>query len=68
MRNIKQLLDPWGFIIILKYETTLEKNLMILENLTFYDTSLEFLYMEAKTSLAHVSLITWNHLDPLVEK
>ena len=67
INNIKQLLDPWGYIILLKYETTLEKHLMILQNLTFYNTSHEILYIIAKASSAHVFLITLRHLDPIVE-
>ena len=68
MRNIQQLCDPWGYIIFLKYETTLEKHLTKSQNLTLYKTNLKFLYIIAKISLTHVSLITLNHLDPIVEK
>ena len=66
--NIQQLLDPWGYITFLKYETDLEKHLTKLQNLTLYNTNLKFLYILAKISLTCVSLITLNLLDPTVEK
>ena len=66
--NIQQLLDPWGYITFLMYETDLEKNLTKLQNLTLYNTNLKFLYILAKISLTRVSLITLNLLDPTVEK
>ena len=68
MSNIQQLLDPWGYIIILKYESTLEKHLTKLQNLTLYNTNLKFLYIIAKGSLTRVSRITLNRLDPIVER
>ena len=40
--NIQQLFDPWGYIIILKYERTLEKQLTKLQNLTQKNTNLKF--------------------------
>ena len=58
--NIQQLLDPWGYIIILKYETILEKQLMKVQSLTFYKANLKFLYIKAKVSQTRVSLITLN--------
>ena len=68
MINIMHLFDPWGYIIFLKYETTLEKHLTKLQNLTLYKINLKFVYIIAKISLTHVSVITLNYLDPLVEK
>ena len=35
MSNIQRLLDPWGYIIILKYETTLEKTIDGIAKLDF---------------------------------
>ena len=67
MSNIQQLLDPWVYIIILKYESTLEKHLTKLQNLTLYNTNLKFLYIIAKGSLTHVSLITLKRLEPMDE-
>ena len=57
MNNIQQPLDPWGYIIFLKCETTLEKHLTKMQNLTSYNTNLEFLYIIATVSLIHVPLI-----------
>ena len=68
MSNIQQLFDPWGYIVFLKYETTLEKHKTKLQNLTLYNNNLKFLYIIAKVSLTEVSLITLNHQDPIVEK
>ena len=56
--NIQQLLDPWGYIIFLKFETTLEKQLMKVQSLTFYKNNLKFLYIKAKVSQTRLSLIT----------
>ena len=68
MSNIQQLLDARGYIIFFKYETTLEKLLTKMQNLTSYTTNLKFLYIIAKISLTHVSLITLNRVDPIVER
>ena len=68
MSHIQQLLDPWSYIIFLKYESTSEKHLTKLPNLTLYNTNLKFLYIIANYSLTHVSRITLNHLDPIVKK
>ena len=67
MSNIQQLLDPWGYTF-LKYEATSEKHLTKLQNSTLNSTYHKFFYIIAKVSLTHVSLITLNRLDPLVEK
>ena len=66
--KVQQLLDPWVYIIFLKYETTLEKHLTKLQNLTLCIICPEFLYNLIKISLTHVSLITVNCIDPIVEK
>ena len=41
---------------------------MKLQNLTSYSTNLKFLHIIAIVYLTHVSDITLNHLDPIVEK
>ena len=68
LSNFQQLLDPWDYIRFLKNETTLEKKLEKLQNLTLYNTNLIFLYIIADFSLTHVSLITLNCIDPRDEK
>ena len=67
MRNIQQLFDPWVCIIFLKHGTNLDKHLSKSQNLTLYDTDLNFFYTIAKVSLTHVSVITLNHLNPIDE-
>ena len=68
MSNITQLFDPKGYIILLKFETILEKQLTKLQKLTLYNTSLKFICVIAKVSLTHVCLIFLKQLDPRVEK
>ena len=68
MSSIQQFLDPWGYIIFLKYETSLEKPLMKFQNLTSYNTSLEFFYIKANVRLQYFCFITLNHLNLIFEK
>ena len=68
MSNLQQLLDPWGYTIFLKNETTLEKQLTKLRTLTLYTTNQEVHYIIANVNLTRVSSITLNRLDPIVEK
>ena len=48
MGNIQQLVGRWGYVIILQHKRTLEKQLTKMQNLTFYNTNLDFLYIIAK--------------------
>ena len=57
MSNNLHFFDPWGYIIILKYETTLEKHLTKLQNLTLYNTNIKFLQIIASTAW-HTSLLS----------
>ena len=68
MGNIQQLVGRWGYVIILQHKTTLEKQLTKMQNLTFYNTNLDFLYIIAKFSLTNFCLISLNHLDPTIKK
>ena len=68
LSNIQQLLYPWGYVIFLKHVTTLQKHLTNMQNLILYNTKLEFYYIMANVTLPHVCFITFNHLDPRVEK
>ena len=67
MSNILQIFDPWGFIIFLKYETTLEKQLTKSQSLALEDYS-SISNIMAKISFTYLPLITFNHVDPIVEK
>ena len=70
MSNNQQQLDPWSYIIFLKYETSLEEYLLKLQNLTVYNnnTNLEFLFIMANVRMPYVCYITLNNLDRIVKK
>ena len=68
MSKFLQFFDPWGYIILPIFETTLKKYQTKLQNLILYNTNPKFLSIMAKVRMTNYFLITLNPLDPTVEK